>query len=56
MDLVKKAWAVILNNLSKGHQEAVLHGTFVQGDIGRVDLVKEVLTKRRSSHYSFGCR
>lgn len=48
MDLVKEGHEpVILDNLSKGHQEAVLHGTFVQGDIGRVDLVKEVLTKEK---------
>lgn len=48
LDLAKEGHEpVILDNLSKGHQEAVLHGTFVQGDIGRVDLVKEVLTKEK---------
>lgn len=38
---------VVFDNLSKGHQEAVLHGTFVQGDIGQIDLVKEVLTQEK---------
>lgn len=48
LDLVKEGYEpVILDNLSKGHQEAVRHGTFVQGDIGQIDLVKEVLTKEK---------
>ncbi|HEY8345157.1 MAG TPA: UDP-glucose 4-epimerase GalE [Bacillota bacterium] len=48
LDLVKEGHEpVILDNLSKGHQEAVRHGTFVQGDIGQIDLVKEVLTKEK---------
>lgn len=38
---------VVFDNLGKGHREAVLHGTFVQGDIGRIDLVKEVLTREK---------
>lgn len=38
---------VILDNLSKGHREAVLQGSFVQGDIGQFDLVTELMAKEK---------
>ncbi|NLM37629.1 MAG: UDP-glucose 4-epimerase GalE [Firmicutes bacterium] len=34
---------VVLDNLAKGHREAVLRGTFVQGDINRFDLVTKLM-------------
>ncbi|HHW13083.1 MAG TPA: UDP-glucose 4-epimerase GalE [Firmicutes bacterium] len=38
---------VVLDNLVKGHREAVLRGTFVQGDINQFDLVTELMTKEK---------
>jgi len=34
---------VILDNLSTGHREAVLHGDFVEGDIGDQSLVTDII-------------
>jgi len=36
---------VIIDNLQKGHQEAVLGGTFYQGDIRDSELLRKVFTK-----------
>ncbi len=38
---------VVLDNLVKGHREAVLRGTFVQGDISQFDLVTELMAKEK---------
>jgi len=34
---------VVLDNLSKGHRDAVLHGEFIQGDIGDHSLVRDII-------------
>src|SRR5580704_14167503 len=39
---------VILDNLSKGHREAVLNAEFIQGDISDTSLLTQLFTK-----YSF---
>jgi UDP-glucose 4-epimerase len=38
---------VILDNLGKGHREAVIKGTFIQGEISDFDLVTEVIAREK---------
>lgn len=38
---------VVLDDLSTGHREAVLHGTLVVGDTGDADLVRRVVAEHR---------
>ncbi len=36
---------VVLDNLSRGHRKAVVHGTFIQGDIKDIPLLKQLFKK-----------
>jgi len=39
--------AVVLDDLSTGREDAVLHGTFICGDVGDMDLVQRIIREHR---------
>ena len=48
MDLSRRGHQpVVLDNLAKGHRQAVLAGKFIQGDIGEKELVKRIIKEER---------
>jgi UDP-glucose 4-epimerase len=48
LDLVREGHTpVILDNLSKGHREAVCGGIFINGDIGDLDLVTALINREK---------
>jgi UDP-glucose 4-epimerase len=48
LDLAREGYEpVILDNLGKGHREAVIKGTFIQGEISDFNLVTEVIAREK---------
>jgi UDP-glucose 4-epimerase len=48
LDLVREGHEpLILDNLGKGHREAVINGTFIQGEISDFNLVTEVIAREK---------